>query len=144
MGLDAYVYRNRTRLPFAPSTPGVSIDDRTGVIDFDDPELYRRFADHVVAVHHRLGNVTLVNELHEEVQRGAGDKLPIITHTVLSSGAHCGDSIDLSRLDALERELYVLAALTAASRSPHMDEFLCHMLELVRTARVEGNPIYFG
>jgi len=48
MGLDAYVYRNRTRLPFDSSTPGVSIDDRTGLIDFDDPDLYRRFADHVL------------------------------------------------------------------------------------------------
>ena len=39
MGLDASVYRNCTGLPFDASTPGVSIDGRTGVIDFDDPDL---------------------------------------------------------------------------------------------------------
>lgn len=78
MGLDAYVYRNRTRLPFDPSIPGVSIDDQTGVIGFDDPELYRRFADHVVALHHRLGNVALISQLHNEVAGSTEGNLPII------------------------------------------------------------------
>jgi hypothetical protein len=51
MGLDAYVYRNRTHLAFDPGTAGVSVDGgRTGVVDFGDPDLYRRFADHVVAI----------------------------------------------------------------------------------------------
>jgi hypothetical protein len=143
MGLDAYVYRNRTRLAFDPSMPGVSIDDRTGVIDFDDPELYRRFADHVVAVHYRLGNVALINQLLEEVG-GIADRLPIIWEGVLGSGAHCGDSIELSRLDALEQELDLLAESASRPRSPYMDEFLLHMRELVRIAKAESNPIYFG
>ncbi len=42
MGLDAYVYRNRTHLAFDSNTAGVSVDDKTGVVDFDDPDLYRQ------------------------------------------------------------------------------------------------------
>lgn len=142
MGLDAYVYCNRTRLPFDASTPGVSIDERTGVVDFDDPELYQRFADHVVAVHHRLGNVALVAELSGEARRIGGDHLPIITQLVLG-GPHCGDLLEIAELDALEKELNLLAA-TPVTRSQYMDEFLSHMRELVAAARSQRNPIYFG
>ena len=141
MGLDAYVYRNRTGLPFDLSTPGVSIDCRTGVIDFDDPDLYHRFADVVVAVHHRLGNVAQINQLHEELQR-ITPALPIIRNIVLGSGAHCGDLVEVVQLEALERELNLLAAAPAASREIH--EFLGQMRELVAASRAEGNPIYFG
>jgi hypothetical protein len=144
MGLDAYVYRNRARLPFDPSTPGVTIDSSTGVVGFDDPELYRRFADHVVAVHCRLGNLALVNQLHKEAEKSSEDTLPIIRNRVLGNGAHCGDSIRASQLDLLEQEINVLAASTQGSRSVEMDKFLFDMRELVRTARAEGNPIYFG
>jgi hypothetical protein len=63
---------------------------------------------------------------------------------VLGDGTHCGDFIELSRLDALEQELDLLAAATVRSRSPCMDDFLVQMRELVRVARAEKNPIYFG
>lgn len=86
MGLDAYVYRNRMHLAFDPTTAEVSVDHKTGVVDFDHPDLYRRFADHVVAIHHRLGNVAHVAQLHNELQLCAAD-LPIITTRVL---AGCG------------------------------------------------------
>jgi hypothetical protein len=143
MGLDAYVYCNRARLPFATATRGVSIDDRTGVVDFDDPDLYRRFADTVVALHYRLGNIALIAQLAEEVKRTTAAELPITTNTVLGSGAHCGDLVELGQIDALEQELQVLAD-AAEDRSVLMDEFLSHMRELVMVARAELNPIYFG
>ena len=143
MGLDAYVYCNRMRLRFVTPTPGVSIDDRTGVIDFDNADLYRQFADQVVAVHHRLGNVALVTQLAKEVRRAIGAELPIITNTVLGSGAHCGDLVELGQVDALEQELQVLAA-APVEHSRLMDEFLSQMRELVAAARAEQNPIYFG
>ena len=142
MGLDAYVYRNRTRLPFDPFTPGVSIDGRTGVIDFDDPDLYHRFGDVVVAIHRRLGNVAKINQLDEELQRITPTAVPIIRNTVLGSGAHCGDLIEVVQLEALEQELNLLAAVPAASR--HIHDFLGQMRELVAASRSEGNPIYFG
>jgi hypothetical protein len=131
------------RLPFATPTPGVSIDDRTGVIDFDNADLYRQFADQVVAAHHRLGNVASVAQLAKEVRRAIGAELPIITNTVLGSGAHCGDLVELGQVDALEQELQVLDA-TPVEHSCLMDEFLSQMRELVAAARAEQNPIYFG
>jgi hypothetical protein len=144
MGLDAYVYRNRTHLAFDPNTAGVSVDDKTGVVDFDDPDLYRRFADHVVAIHYRLGNVTSIAQLREELRRCAAD-LPIIKTRVLGDGTHCGDFIDLSLMEALQQELDLLSAAAAErSPSPHVEEFILQMRELIRMANAENNPIYFG
>jgi len=144
MGLDAYVYRNRVNLAFDPSTPGVSIDDETGVVNFDDSELYRRFADHVVALHYRLGNTTLISQLMDEISGNVSSHVPIIKERVLGSCAHVGDCVELSRLDALERELDLVVAETVGSRSDYLDEFLAEMRELVQTAKTENNPIYFG
>lgn len=121
----------------------MSIDGRTGVIDFDDPDLYHRFADVVIAVPHRLGNFAQINnQLHEEFQRITPTALPIIRNTVLGSGAHCGDLIETGQLEALEQELNLLAASPAASR--HIHEFLGQMRQLIAASRAEGNPIYFG
>jgi len=143
MGLDAYVYRNRTHLAFDPVSAGVSVDDTTGVVDFDDPDLYRRFADHVVAIHYRLGNVAQIGQLHEELHRCTAH-LPIIKTRVLGDGTHCGDFIDLSLMEALQQELDVLSAATEQSRLPHIEEFILQMRELIRMAKAENNPIYFG
>jgi hypothetical protein len=143
MGLDAYVYRNRTHLAFNPATAGISVDDTTGVVDFDDPDLYRRFADHVVAIHYRLGNAASIAQLHEDLQRCIAH-LPIIKTRVLGDGTHCADFIDLSLMEALQQELDLLFAATERNRSPHVDEFILQMRELIRMAKAENNPIYFG
>jgi hypothetical protein len=143
MGLDAYVYRNRTHLAFDPDTAGVSVDDKTGVVDFDDPDLYRRFAGHVVAIHYRLGNAASIAQLHEELHR-CGAHLPIINTHVLGDGTHCGDFIDPSLMEALQQELDLLSAAAGRSPSPPVEEFLLQMRELIRMAKAENNPIYFG
>lgn len=143
MGLDAYVYRNRTHLAFDPNTAGVSVDDKTGVVDFDDPDLYRRFADHIVAIHFRLGNVASIAQLHEELHFCALH-LPIIKTQVLGDGTHCGDFIDLSLMEALEQELDLLSSAAGPSPSPHVERFVLQLRELITTAKAENNPIYFG
>jgi hypothetical protein len=143
MGLDAYVYRNRTHLAFDPGTAGVSVDDETGVVNFDDPDLYRRFADHVVAIHHRLGNLASIAQLHEELHH-CHDHLPIIKTRVLGDGTHCGDFLDLSLMEALQQELDLLSAAAERSPSPHVEVFVLQMRELIRMAKAESNPIYFG
>ena len=143
MGLDAYVYRNRTHFAFDPGTAGVSVDDKTGVVDFDDPDLSRRFADHVVAIHYRLGNIASIAQLHEELHRCTAH-LPIIKTRVLGDGTHRGDFIDLSLMDALQQELDLLSAAAERSPSPHVEEFILQMRELIRMAKAEKNPIYFG
>jgi len=143
MGLDAYVYRNRTHFAFDLATAGVSVDDRTGVVDFDDPDLYRRFANHVVAIHCRLGNVASIAQLQEELQRCTAH-LPIIKTRVLGDGTHCGDFIELSLMEALQQELDLLSAAAERSPSPDLEAFILQMRELIRVATAEKNPIYFG
>ena len=144
MGLDAYVYRNRERLAFDPSVPNVSIDDTTGLISFDDPELYRQFHGHVIAGHCRIGNIAHIDQLRAEIDEIPGCLLPIILEQVLGNGSHCGDFIDLSLLEALQREVDFLFTLTERNRSSSIQEFLSQMSDLIRAAKSENNPIYFG
>jgi hypothetical protein len=117
----------------------VSIDDRTGVIDSDDPDLYRRFADHVVAVHCRLGNVGTISKLDDQIQEITADELPMIRNTVLGSGAHCVDLIEVRQLDLLRRELTVLTARWSAVESytwsPSHDQ--CGMLRPFGTSSAD-------
>jgi len=74
--------------------------------------------------------------------QGITSALPIIRNTVLGSGAHCGDLVEVGQLEALEQELNLLAAAPATSRDIH--DFLEQMRQLVAASRAEGNPIYFG
>jgi hypothetical protein len=76
------------------------------------------------------------------VQRVTTAELPITLKLVLGNGAHCGDVVALSQLDAFAKELDILAA--AADRCERLSEFLVQMRELVAAARAESNPIYFG
>jgi len=64
--------------------------------------------------------------------------------SLLGDGTHRGDFIEVSLLEALQRELDILVAETEHSRSNYVEEFVLQMRELVRTARAENNPIYFG
>jgi len=142
MGLDAYVYRNPANLPFDPASPGVSIDPDTGLIDLEG-EMFR-FKHDVVALHHRLGNMTAISELRSEIRIVARDGLPILMEKVVYDGTHAGDYLPLLEMDAMERELEWLKEVSQANRSDLLDGFINEMSELVAAARAERNPIYFG
>jgi hypothetical protein len=84
------------------------------------------YDDQVVALHHRLGNVSAIFQLQSEIR------------------AHCGDHIPFSEMDLLERELEFLVEASQDKRSNLLDLFIGQMTELVAAARTERNPIYFG
>jgi len=142
MGLDAYVYRNPASLSFDPSSPGVSIDPETGLIDLEG-DMYR-FEQEVVALHHRLGNVAAISQLRSEILAIAQEQVPILTERVVYEGAHCGDYIPLSQMELLGRELRLLAEASDGNRSRLLEVFISEMTELVSVASAEKNPIYFG
>lgn len=142
MGLDAYVYRNPANLPFDPASPGVSIDPETGLIDLEG-EMYR-FKHDVVALHHRLGNMTAISQLRAEIRAFARNSVPILTEKIVYDGTHAGDYLPLSEMDALQRELELLKEVSRSNRSEPLDGFIYEMIELVSAARAESNPIYFG
>jgi hypothetical protein len=137
------VYRSTEHLPFDSTRPGITIDPVTGLVEFDDPELYRLPGDQVVAWHHRLGNMTHVIELREEVAAITGSRVPFVNAKILHSKTHCGDYIEVSQLDTLERELEVLSAgMKPGTRL--VPAFVRQLRELIAAARQESNPIYFG
>jgi hypothetical protein len=143
MGWDAYVYRSADHLPFDFTQPGVTIDPVTGWVDLDDPKLHRLYRDQVVALHHQLGNVTHIAELRQEMAAIANSPVPFVNARILYSETHCGDYIEISQLDALDRELEILSA----GMKPGLrlvPTFVCQFPELIAVARQEGNPIYFG
>jgi hypothetical protein len=143
MGLNAYVYRSADHLPFDFTQPGVTIDLLTGLVDFDDPELHLLYSDQVVALHHRLENLTHIAELRQEMAAIANSPVPFVNARILYSETHCGDYIEISQLDALERELEILSA----GMKPGLrlvPTFVREFRELIAVARQEGNPIYFG
>ena len=142
MGLDAYVYRNPSSLPFDPASPGVSIDPETGLIDLEG-EMYR-FKHEVVALHYRLGNITAISQLQSEIRAAAQNRVPILMEKVVYDGSHCGDYLPLSEMDLIERELELLTEVSLANRSQLLGGFIHEMNELVSAARAEKNPIYFG
>ena len=86
------------------------MDPVTGWVDFDDPNLHRLYRDQVVALHHRLGNATRIAELRQEVAAIANSPVPFVNARILYSETHCGDYIEISQLDALEREWEMLSA----------------------------------
>jgi hypothetical protein len=88
MGLDASVYRSADHLPFDFTQPGITIDPVTGLVDFDDPKLHRLYRDQVVALHHRLGNVTHIAELRQEMAAIANSPVPFVNARILYSETH--------------------------------------------------------
>ncbi len=60
----------------------------------------------------------------------------------MGHGTHCGDFLDLSLMEALQQELNLLDA--DHSPSQRVEGFILQMRELIRMAKIESNPIYFG
>jgi hypothetical protein len=47
-------------------------------------------------------------------------------------------------MEALQQELDLLSAAAERSPSPDLEAFILQMRELIRVAKAENNPIYFG
>jgi hypothetical protein len=119
------------------------MDPVTGWVDFDDPKLQCLSRDQVVALHHRRGNVTHIAELRQEMAAIANSPVPFGNARILYRETQGGDYIEISPLDALEREWEILSA----GMKPGLrlaPTFVRQFHELIAVARQEGNPIYFG
>src|SRR5947208_1497524 len=101
MGLDAVVYKNRTKLPLDPEHAGLRLDETTGewYSETDNlPEIFRSVGRE--ALSKRLGNVNLIATLREQLEA----LLPadsVLLGNVLYHGAHAGDAISQEKLGAL-------------------------------------------
>jgi hypothetical protein len=143
MGLDASVYKNKQHLPPDPEIQGVQRDALTGELYYTDETERKYSRDFFNATSKRLGNLTSIPRLREEIERFMGTIPTILRSRVLYSATHAGDAIDVSDLDQLEAELQMISLETGERASSSLKTFLEDMTELIRSARHEQNPIAF-
>ena len=140
MGLDAIVYRNAGHLQLGRDKEHAKFDSATGEVYFEDPKLDRKYFRKREAVAHRLGNVTAISILRDEVARLLGPE-SFLGRKVLYSGLHSGDALPLEELDQLSADLLHIRETSRAS--PLMLELVSALEQLIQAARDEGNPIVF-
>jgi len=141
MGLSAVVYRNVSRLPMGADTSQALVEPNTGEVYFLDEALLKKHRGaEVEAVSFRLGNISEISALREEVL-GILEPQSLLLQNVLYSGSHCGDTIPLELLAQLSAEL---ARITDSPKlSTQLRRFVTNMEQLIQAARIEGNPIVF-
>jgi hypothetical protein len=143
MGLDATVYRKKENLPFDADAVGALLDGITGEYYFSDAALDRMFpADMRRAVKKRIGNITSVSEIRQQVAKVL-DEDSVVLSKVLYSSTHCGDVLGKQFFPGLEQELSLLGAHAEKDDFEQMRQFVADMNELMAAAKNEGNPIVF-
>jgi hypothetical protein len=142
MGLDAVVYKNRSKFPLDPERAGLEIEQKTGEWYSQDGQLPPGVAAAgVETLHQRLGNVALIAWLREQVAR----LLPadsVLLGLILRDGAHSGDVILPDRAAVLRREISMLRSC-GSPLSPELTVFLYSLEALVEAAKHNRNPIVF-
>jgi len=142
MGLDAVVYKNRTKLALDPERAGLQLDKRTGewYSEIDEiPEAIREVG--IEALHKRLGNATLVATLANETK----SYMPmdsVLLSRILFSGSQAGYAIPTEEVDSLKQEVIVLRN-NSSQVSSELARFLNDLDELIAAAQENDNPIVF-
>ena len=97
-----------------------------------------------VALHHRIGNISGVAALREELSR-APEQFPLLLSKVLYNGTHAGDWLDVPTVEALQPELKHLSGLHAQDVDGEwfLRQFEQQMRELVACALNLRKPIVF-
>lgn len=144
MGLNAIVYRNISNLTLDTKDEHPLVDKQTGEVYFDNPKLAQEYGENVfTAAQKRLGNAASIGSIKAEIPLEIIDKLSLLYDKVLYSASHSGDFISVERLEDLESEINLLKEKTASSKSPSLESFIEDMIELIKAAKEQRNPIVF-
>jgi hypothetical protein len=143
MGLNAVVYRNIHSL-----APGLRrrvrvAEPATGELEFvsqgsPDPN----YNDALIAISIRIGNAASVDWLRDQVRSRWTGECNILLSTVLFSGSHSGDFINLEGTEKMRREIEEMDA-AEAELPEDLARFLAEMRQLLDVAESERNPIVF-
>jgi hypothetical protein len=84
-----------------------------------------------ILLHHRIGNLTDVGWLREELAR-EGDRFPVLLRKVLYSGTHTGDHLSSEDIVAMQGELeqFTNFVCLSSKRQPLVDNFRVQMIAL--------------
>jgi len=141
MGLDAKVFRNIKSLEaeFGPGLFEVE-EGSCWASPIDDAPDYERLYRACRVVHHRIGNISAVGYLGEEIEKHLETGRSVILDKVLYSGSHFGDWIGHEDFPQLRAEL---ALLKGVETPEEVKYFVRQMEELLAAAELEGTPIAF-
>jgi hypothetical protein len=143
MSLDAvvYIHKNNLKIDIADI---LQVDEETGEVFIEDYNLSSNYSSNIfVAVQCRLGNLSDIGCLYEEISKLLPNGTFLLLNKVLYSGSHSGDKIDLEELDQLEFEINLLKRQLHGSETVLLKQFIQNVTELIQVARREGNPIVF-
>jgi hypothetical protein len=142
MGLDAVVYRNIENLPEPLRGQVKLVDPLTGELEFvNGPTLSLR-TETLLAADVRIGNISAVAWLREQIASRWCDRCPLILNAVLYSSTHSGDFIPLNQARRIKLEIEGIDC-TEASIPARLATFFEEITQLVNAAEAEGNPIAF-
>jgi hypothetical protein len=141
MGLDAVVYRNKRNLRLEPDDEAAArLVPETGEVYFENDEISTKYLERRHAAEHRLGNISAIAELCDEVMRLIEPE-SFVGRKIVYSGTYSGDTIPLESLPSLSVELNLIN--NASQPSPELHHLVRSLEELIRAAKEEGNPIVF-
>lgn len=143
MGLDAVVYKSiaNVRVLDPLDVGAICLDEETGEVYLDPPGLGHLRREDVIAVKKRLGNISLIAFLRDNIRRVLS-ATSVILSKVLYDGTHSGDIIYEEDIELLAREIHFLK-IQNIQKSDELLEFISDMEALVAAAREQGNPIVF-
>ena len=142
MGLDAVVYRNIENLSEPMRAQVKLVDPLTGEIDFVNGSMLSFHTESLFAVDVRIGNISAVAWLREQVESRWANKCSLILNAVLYSGIHSGDFIPLDQVRRMKLEMAGIDR-TGGSIPVVLATFLDQMNQLVNAAETERNAILF-
>ncbi|WP_372366012.1 hypothetical protein [Candidatus Uabimicrobium sp. HlEnr_7] len=152
MGLDATVYCNcfqTKRMNVLPPKDWVIEVLNDGSLNCDNPFFIPWLDDEMcnhkygVACEHYLGNITLISNLRNQVNKYQ-ENIPIIWNEIIYSGTHCGSHMNVSRISDLHKEVIFLQKLSFQEQDKErMDNFLQQLLELIEASNKYNHPISF-
>jgi hypothetical protein len=97
-----------------------------------------------VLLHHRIGNIALVECLREQLQRYP-DRFPLLLGKVVYNGVHAGDFIEPAEVERVKQELKPLAQLHSEDGETErfLRDFARQLKELIECATRVWKPIAF-
>jgi hypothetical protein len=146
MGLDAAVYKRLDELPFTgDELCFITVDPRTGEIDFEGNQLLFQTWHEKVRLAKRIGNIAFVDLLRAELEKilGSSNLRSLLIDRVLYDGTHSGDIIPKEDLPPLRREIALIRGLAGDRASSELESFLADIEELAAASEKNGNPIVF-
>jgi len=141
MGLDAVVYKNIDNLPERVRAQVRVVDSLTGELEFMAPQPPSPdYNDSLLAADVRIGNISKVEWLREQIESRWPGTCSAILNVVLYSSTHSGDFIALDEIRRIKLEI---DEIDCDAIPAELAVFFEQLGQLSDAAERESNPVVF-